>query len=177
MVLLQSDSNKGSDQLHQVTDVLEPAYFRCRKLDLERLVDREHRANVHQAVIIHIFGRKLRFSVGWSLRLHCGRLPVGSDASAGRNHRRTRPAVGDQLRLRPELTSRHFLAWALEWKIQLRHIQPGKPTRNAHVESFHGSMREESPRVSSFSNLFDARESFHLSCPMQGPEIELVVLC
>jgi putative transposase len=37
-----------------------------------------------------------------------------------------------------ELTSRHFLAWALEWKINLRHIQPGKPTQNAHVESFHG---------------------------------------
>ena len=24
----------------------------------------------------------------------------------------------------PELTSRHFLAWGLEWKIELRHIQP-----------------------------------------------------
>jgi putative transposase len=34
----------------------------------------------------------------------------------------------------PELTSRHFLAWALEWKIELRHIQPGKPTQKAHVE-------------------------------------------
>jgi putative transposase len=31
----------------------------------------------------------------------------------------------------PELTSRHFLAWALEWKIDLVHIQPGKPTQNA----------------------------------------------
>ena len=33
----------------------------------------------------------------------------------------------------PELTSRHFLAWALEWKIELRHIQPGKPTQNPYV--------------------------------------------
>ena len=33
----------------------------------------------------------------------------------------------------PELTSRHFLAWALEWKIDLRHIQPGKPTQNPYV--------------------------------------------
>jgi hypothetical protein len=32
----------------------------------------------------------------------------------------------------PELTSRHFLAWALDGKIELRHIQPGKPTQNAH---------------------------------------------
>jgi putative transposase len=57
----------------------------------------------------------------------------------------------------PELTSRHFLAWALEWKIDLRHIQPGKPTQNAHVESFHGRLREECLRVSWFTNLFDAR--------------------
>ena len=57
----------------------------------------------------------------------------------------------------PELTSRHFLAWGLEWKIELRHIQPGKPTQNAHVESFHGRLREECLRTSWFSNLFDAR--------------------
>ena len=57
----------------------------------------------------------------------------------------------------PEFTSRHFLAWALEWKIELRHIQPGKPTQNAHVESFHGRLREECLRVSYFANLFDAR--------------------
>jgi putative transposase len=56
-----------------------------------------------------------------------------------------------------ELTSRHFLAWALEWKIELRHIQTGKPTQNAHVESFHGRLREECLRVSWFVNLFDAR--------------------
>ena len=29
----------------------------------------------------------------------------------------------------PELTSRHFLAWCIEKKIELIHIQPGKPTR------------------------------------------------
>ena len=57
----------------------------------------------------------------------------------------------------PELTSRHFMAWALDWKIELRHIQPGKPTQNAHVESFHGRLREECLRVSWFTNLFDAR--------------------
>jgi putative transposase len=57
----------------------------------------------------------------------------------------------------PELTSRHFLAWCIERKIELVHIQPGKPTQNAHVESFHGRLREESLRVSWFQNLFDAR--------------------
>jgi N-acyl-D-aspartate/D-glutamate deacylase len=45
----------------------------------------------------------------------------------------------------PELTSRHFLAWAVERKIELRHIQPGKPTQNAHVESFHGRTQRRVP--------------------------------
>lgn len=39
----------------------------------------------------------------------------------------------------------------------LVHIQPGKPTQNAHVESFHGRLREECLTVSWFQNLFDAR--------------------
>ena len=43
----------------------------------------------------------------------------------------------------PELTSRHFLAWALDRKIDLVHIQPGKPTQNAYVESFNSRLREE----------------------------------
>lgn len=33
----------------------------------------------------------------------------------------------------PELTSRHMLAWSVEWKIELRHIQPDKPTQNPYV--------------------------------------------
>ena len=57
----------------------------------------------------------------------------------------------------PELTSRHFLAWCVERQIELVHIQPGKPTQNAHVESFHGRLREECLAVSWFQNLFDAR--------------------
>jgi putative transposase len=57
----------------------------------------------------------------------------------------------------PELTSRHILAWSVDSKIELRHIQPGKPTQNAYVESFHGRLREECLRVSWFTNLFDAR--------------------
>jgi len=35
----------------------------------------------------------------------------------------------------PELTSRHYLAWAIEWKIDVVHIQPGKPTQNGGMES------------------------------------------
>lgn len=57
----------------------------------------------------------------------------------------------------PELTSRHFLAWTLDRKIDLVHIQPGKPTQNAYVESFNSKLREECLRVSWFQNLFEAR--------------------
>ena len=57
----------------------------------------------------------------------------------------------------PELTSRHFLAWCMERKVELIHIQPGKPTQNARVESFHGRLRDECLTVSWFQNLFDAR--------------------
>ena len=57
----------------------------------------------------------------------------------------------------PELTSRHFLAWCVERQIELVHIQPGKPTQNARIESFNGRLREECLSVSWFQNLFDAR--------------------
>jgi len=57
----------------------------------------------------------------------------------------------------PELTSRHFLAWCIEKKIELVHIQPGKPMQNGRVESFHGRLREECLNVNWFGNLFEAR--------------------
>jgi putative transposase len=57
----------------------------------------------------------------------------------------------------PELTSRRFLAWAIEWKIDLVHIQPGKLTQNGGMESFNGKLRDECLNVSWFWNLFDAR--------------------
>ncbi len=57
----------------------------------------------------------------------------------------------------PALTSRHFLAWALDRKIDLVHILPGKPKQNAYVESFNSKLREECLRVSWFQNLFEAK--------------------
>src|ERR1700685_1040924 len=57
----------------------------------------------------------------------------------------------------PEFTSRHFLAWCVERKIELLHIQPGKPTQNARIESFHGRLRDEWLRVSWCQDLFAAR--------------------
>jgi len=57
----------------------------------------------------------------------------------------------------PEFTSRHFLAWCLERGIEMVHIEPGKPVQNAHVESFHGKLRDECLNASWFANLFEAR--------------------
>ena len=57
----------------------------------------------------------------------------------------------------PELTSRHFLSWCEEHKIQLIHIQPGRPMQNGHVESFNGRLRDECLNANWFRNLLDAR--------------------
>jgi putative transposase len=58
----------------------------------------------------------------------------------------------------PELTSRHFLAWSIERKIAMNHIQPGKPMQNGHIESFNGRLRDECLNANWFRNLFDARQ-------------------
>jgi putative transposase len=49
----------------------------------------------------------------------------------------------------PELTSRPFLAWCIERKIEPVHIQPGRRTQNAHVERrpFPGCLRSFSSRA------------------------------
>jgi putative transposase len=57
----------------------------------------------------------------------------------------------------PEFTSRHFLAWGMERKIEVVHIEPGRPVQNAFVESFHGKLRDECLNASWFANLFEAR--------------------
>jgi len=57
----------------------------------------------------------------------------------------------------PEFTSRAYLAWSLDQRIELVHIRPGKPIENAYVESFNGRLREECLNVCWFRNLFDAR--------------------
>jgi putative transposase len=48
----------------------------------------------------------------------------------------------------PEFTSRRMLGWAEERKVELVHIQPGRPMQNGHVESFHGRLRDEATSVS-----------------------------
>ena len=59
----------------------------------------------------------------------------------------------------PEFTSRRMLGWAEERKINLVHIQPGRPMQNGHVESFHGRLRDECLNVSWFRTLNDVRRT------------------
>jgi putative transposase len=56
-----------------------------------------------------------------------------------------------------EPTRPHFLAWCIDRKIELQHIQPGSPTQNGRVESFNGRICKECMNVSWFENLFEAR--------------------
>ena len=110
-------------------------------------------------------GRRLRiFSVVDSYTRECLALEVDSSLPS----RRVTRALGEIIQHRgapvairsdngPEMSSRHFLAWCIERKIDAVHIQPGKPTQNAFVESFHGRLRDECLNVSWFWNLFDAR--------------------
>jgi putative transposase len=58
-----------------------------------------------------------------------------------------------------ELTSRHFLSWGIERRIELAHIQPGKPIQNAYIESFNGRFRDECLNTNWFRNLWQARRT------------------
>jgi putative transposase len=59
----------------------------------------------------------------------------------------------------PEFCSRRMLGWAEEFKIQLVHIQPGRPMQNGHVESFHGRLRDECLNAHWFRTLHDVRST------------------
>ena len=57
----------------------------------------------------------------------------------------------------PELTSRPIIGWCEEKKINLVHIQPGKPMQNGHVESFNGRLRDELLNGEIFTTLKEAQ--------------------
>ncbi len=57
-----------------------------------------------------------------------------------------------------EFQSRLVDLWAYTQKVQLEFSRPGKPTDNAHIESFNGSLRDECLNVHWFTSLADAAE-------------------
>lgn len=57
----------------------------------------------------------------------------------------------------PEFISQAVDQWAFAHGVQLHFIEPGKPTQNAHIESFNGKFRDECLNQNWFINLADAR--------------------
>ncbi len=57
----------------------------------------------------------------------------------------------------PEFTSKALFLWAQHTDVQLRFIQPGKPTQNAVVESFNGKFRDACLNEQWFVDLAEAR--------------------
>lgn len=110
-------------------------------------------------------GQKLRFlGVVDQFTRECLALVVDTALPSARVIRELTGVVarrGAPKRLRmdngSELTSRRFLAWCVENKIEMVHIQPGKPVQNAYSESFNGRIREEFLNVNWFPHLWDAR--------------------
>jgi putative transposase len=58
----------------------------------------------------------------------------------------------------PEFLSRVVDQWAFEHRVELHFIEPGKPTQNAHIESFNGKFRDECLNENWFLTLPEARE-------------------
>ncbi|EHH4633204.1 IS3 family transposase [Escherichia coli] len=58
----------------------------------------------------------------------------------------------------PEFTCRALDQWAFEHGVELRLIQPGKPTQNGFIESFNGRFRDECLNEHWFSDIVHARK-------------------
>jgi len=58
----------------------------------------------------------------------------------------------------PEFISRVVDQWAFQQGVALHFIEPGKPTQNAHIESFNGKFRDECLNEHWFLTLGEARE-------------------
>ncbi len=66
------------------------------------------------------------------------------------------------LRRGTEFTSKAILKWAYDNGVEWHYIDPGKPQQNGYIESFNGSLRDESLNEEIFDNLADARRTLPL---------------
>ena len=61
----------------------------------------------------------------------------------------------------PEFTCRALNQWAFEHGVELRLIQPGKPTQNGFIEGFNGRFRDECLNEHWFSDILLARKTIN----------------
>lgn len=61
----------------------------------------------------------------------------------------------------PEFTCRALDQCAFEHGVELRLIQPGKPTQNGFIESFNGRFRDECLNEHGFSDIVHARKAIN----------------
>ena len=61
----------------------------------------------------------------------------------------------------PEFAGQVLDAWAYLHGVTLDFIEPGKPTQNAHIESFNGKFRDECLDLHWFGSLAHARAVIH----------------
>lgn len=57
----------------------------------------------------------------------------------------------------PEMRSLAMIRWAVDRRVRLHFIDPGKPVQNAFVESFNGRLRDECLSENDFASLDDLR--------------------
>ena len=57
-----------------------------------------------------------------------------------------------------EFRSHHMRKWSEERGIKLEYIEAGKPTQNAQIESFNGTLREEELRINEYENLKEVQK-------------------
>ncbi len=62
----------------------------------------------------------------------------------------------------PEFTCRAPDQWAFEHDVELRLIQPGRPTQNGFIESFNGRFRDECLNEHGFSDIDYARKTINV---------------
>ncbi|MCM8567740.1 IS3 family transposase [Thauera linaloolentis] len=58
----------------------------------------------------------------------------------------------------PEFTSRAFIAWTQQHRIEHLLIEPGRPMQNGYIESFNGKFRDECLNEHWFTSLAQARD-------------------
>ncbi len=95
-----------------------------------------------------------------SLAIEVGQKLKGEDVVAALNQIRGRRGVPKMLFCDngSEFTSQIMDLWAYHNRVQIDFSRPGKPTDNAHVESFNGTLRAECLDVHWFATLIEAKQ-------------------